>query len=130
FIAFINEKYQVDFQLDDYPALHQWSVTEREQFWQACWDFFGVIHQQKPESILENSDAMESSQWFKGARLNFAQNLLELNLENPQTTALIEYNEQGRQGVLSYAELYEQVKKLACRLKSMGLQSGDRVAAC
>ena len=26
----------------DYPALHHWSVTQLEAFWQSIWDYFGL----------------------------------------------------------------------------------------
>jgi len=40
FRRFVNQRHAL--QLADYPALHAWSVAQREAFWQAIVDFFEV----------------------------------------------------------------------------------------
>jgi hypothetical protein len=63
--------------------------------------------------------------WFTGARLNFAENLLRFDDEHE---ALVSWNESGRRGALTYAELQESVRAVAAALRAQGIVAGDRVA--
>jgi acetoacetyl-CoA synthetase len=70
-------------------------------------------------------DPQLGPQWFPGARLNFAENLLRYSDEHP---ALVFWNEQGRQRTLTYAALSGQVALGAAALRAHGIVPGDRVA--
>ena len=41
---------------DDYGALHQFSVAQRENFWSALWDYTDIVAEQKGAVVAENSD--------------------------------------------------------------------------
>jgi acetoacetyl-CoA synthetase len=46
FRIFVNRQYGTDFKEGDYWSLHAWSIANTEtinQFWNAIWDFSGVI---------------------------------------------------------------------------------------
>ncbi|MCK7467923.1 MAG: AMP-binding protein [Desulfosudis oleivorans] len=59
-----------------------------------------------------------------GARLNFAENLLRYRDER---TALI-FKGEGRPSTrMTYAQLYDEVARMAKALRAMGIQAGDRV---
>ena len=45
-----NQRLGLD--LDDYPALHRWSIEHREDFWQAIVDFFDVRFVEPPAVVL------------------------------------------------------------------------------
>ena len=113
-------------QLADYPALHAWSVAQREAFWQAIVDFFEVRFTQQPEAVLREGPAMPSAHWFPGATLNFAEHLLRRRDEHP---ALVAIGEDGTREQLSYAELAAHVTGLQQSLQAAGVGIGDRVAA-
>jgi len=108
----------------DYDGLYHWSVSEREQFWSAIWDFFGVEGERGRVSLVDG-DAMPGATWFPEARLNFAENLLGRRDDHP---ALIFRGEDGRREVVSYRELFDSVARLAASLRSAGVGTGDRVA--
>ena len=55
----------------DYQALHQWSVSHLETFWQAIWEFCGLVADEPASSVLGKRD-MPGAQWFPGMKLNFA----------------------------------------------------------
>ena len=61
--------------LDDYRALHQWSVRDPEAFWNLVWDFC-ELQGHKGERVLEPSPVFRHNRWFPDARINLAENLL------------------------------------------------------
>src|SRR5687767_12042602 len=65
-----------DVSASDYRELYQWSITEREQFWQSVWSFCGVIAKTQGGTVVVDGDQMPGARWFPDARLNFAENLL------------------------------------------------------
>jgi acetoacetyl-CoA synthetase len=69
---------------------------------------------------------MMETRWFPGAQLNFAENLLRYRDEQ---TALIFKGEAQEAVRMTYAELYDQVARLAISLRESGVKAGDRVAA-
>ena len=60
----------------DYDALHAWSIRERAAFWKHVWDYCGVLASAPATDALVEAGDFHSAQWFPGARLNFAENLL------------------------------------------------------
>ncbi len=121
---FINQRHSLD--LADYPALHAWSVAQREAFWQAIVDFFGIRFSEPPHAVLEEGLMMPSARWFPGARLNFAEHLLRRRDAHP---ALVAIGEDGSREQLSYLELAAHVAGLQQSLEAAGVGVGDRVAA-
>ena len=71
------------------------------------------------------SGALPRRRLVSGARLNYAENLLRFQDEQP---ALIAYQESGERSEISYAELRRRSTALAGRLKALGIGPGDRVA--
>ena len=124
FRRFVNQRHAL--QLADYPALHAWSVAQRDAFWQAIVDFFEVRFSQSPECVLREGAAMPSADWFPGATLNFAEHLLRRRDEHP---AMVAIGEDGTREQLTYAELATHVAGLQQRLQAAGVGPGDRVAA-
>lgn len=67
----------------------------------------------------------ELPEWFKGARLNYAENLLRYNDDK---TALIETGEHGLINKISWRQLCTRVQQCANALRRHGIKAGDRVA--
>ena len=59
----------------DYHALWRWSVDELEDFWASIWDYFEVRASTPYDRVLPSRE-MPGAEWFTGARLNYAENLL------------------------------------------------------
>ncbi len=122
FMAFVNQKYGKDFL--GYDPLYQWSVQEIPDFWAAIWEFVGIKASQPYNQIIDDVNKMPGANWFSGARLNFAENLLRFRDEQPA----IVFQGEGQEIVnISYAGLYDSVARLAFSLREMGVQAGDRV---
>ena len=114
----------------DFQTLHQFSIEQREPFWDAVWDFTGVVARDKGDRVADDSNwfpcqAQPAVRWYPGARLNFAENLLRFRDER---IALVSILEDGRRQSISYGQLYRNVAGLAAALRTAGVEAGDRVA--
>ena len=113
--------------VDGYPALWRWSVTDLDAFWQAVWDYCGIEASAPPTAVLGRR-TMPGAEWFPGARLNYAQHVLRR--EQPGEDALYYQSESTPLTGLAWPDLANSVRVLATRLRAMGVRPGDRVASC
>lgn len=113
----------------DYHGLWRWSVDHPEEFWDALWDYAGVVGE-KGDVVLRDADKMPgqipSAQFFPEARVNYAENLLR---KNDSDTAMIFRREDGEARSLTYAQLHGEVSRWQQAFKAAGIGEGDRVAA-
>jgi acetoacetyl-CoA synthetase len=126
FIDFLKMQDGLTVTFSSYSQLHAWSVQHKADFWKAIWAFFGV-RGTPGETVLLDEQAMPGASWFPEARLNFADNLLNASSDSSRL-AIIERGEHGRRETLTYAQLREQVAKVAEFLKSHNVGQGDCVA--
>src|SRR6056297_4014198 len=122
FIQYVNGRYHLS--ISDYQELYQWSVEQIPEFWAAMWDFADIIHSRPYERVVDDLSKMPGAEWFVGARLNFAENLLRYRDDE---TAIIFKGENQTPTRLTYAELYDEVAQVAAVLKELGVQPGERV---
>ena len=113
------------FKPPDYAPLHRWSVDQRAEFWQAVWDFCGVVGERGGGPALVDGDRFPGSRWFPEARLNFAENLLR---RRDQRVALVSVLENGERRTLSYRQLAAASMAFRAELETLGVGPGDRVA--
>jgi acetoacetyl-CoA synthetase len=118
-------------QLPDYDHLYAWSVEQPADFWRELAHFAGVhIDWGAGAPITDEAGRpslqMPGARFFRDSRLNFAENLLRYNDDQP---ALIFRNEHDTRSVISYKELRESVARVADGLRAAGVVAGDRVAA-
>ncbi|MFW6069785.1 MAG: acetoacetate--CoA ligase [bacterium] len=111
---------------ESYHELWQWSVDKPGTFWRTIWDYFDVQASRRPSQILAD-DSMPGAQWFVGARLNYAENILA---RMPQEKPALFFKAEGQPlQPIHRAELADQVAALAQALREMGVARGDRVVA-
>ena len=115
---------------DNYHALWAWSTTELDAFWQSIWDYF-QIESPTPHTAALARNVMPGAEWFPGAQLNYARQVLRHvgPAAAAGVPAIISENEKGKVSELSWPELQRQVASLALHLREHGVQRGDRVAA-
>ena len=123
FIEVVNRSYALG--IINYHELYQWSIDYREDFWKLVWEFGGVISSKSCERILDDQPGMIGAKWFVGSELNFAQNLLRFRDDR---TAIVFKGEGLPTARISYADLYDQVARLAKSLRDAGIRMGDRIA--
>jgi acetyl-CoA synthetase len=114
--------------MDEYRRLYRRSMESPEDFWaeqarkyltwEKEWDF--VIQSDFEEATVA---------WFGGGTLNAAYNCLDRHLEKLKNKVAFywEGDDPGESSITTYADLYEQVIKLAGVLKEQGIGRGDRV---
>src|SRR5579883_3486057 len=107
-------------------AGQRWGVEHPEQFWDAMWDFGGIVAERKGNRVLDDGERMPGARFFPEARLNFAENLLRHG--TAQGDAIVFWGEDRVKRRLSHAELYAAVSRLAQALKAEGIGPCDRVA--
>ncbi len=119
-----------------FAALHRWSIDHPELFWPAVWREGGVIGDTLAHGgewdlpvvgagRMAPPDPVAGPEWFTGARLNFAENLLRFDGAGH---AIVAWDERGRWQQLSWAALRREVARVAAGLRELGIASGDRVA--
>ena len=123
FADFANERHGLS--LAGYDALHAWSVAAPDLFWDAIWDFTGVIGE-KGQRVLVDAGKMPGAAFFPEARLNFAENLLR---EEGGEIALLFNNEGKMAAPVTRDALRRDVARFAAVLRGWGVKDGDRIAA-
>ncbi len=105
---------------------HGYSIRETNDFWARAWDFLGVIGERGDGPAFVQGERFETSQFYPGALLNYAENLLP---RNDDTTAMIFWGEDKVRRTMTWAALHRQVSLAQQMLVAHGVGPGDRVAA-
>lgn len=123
FLGWLAERHSLRF--DDFGELWRWSTSELETFWAAVWDYYEVGT--GPPSTVLTKRVMPGADWFPGAELNYAEEVLRRAPRGDAT--VISMNEDGPARAIGYDELRRQVGAFAATLRNLGVGPGDRVAA-
>ncbi|WP_456697745.1 acetoacetate--CoA ligase [Aeromicrobium sp. P5_D10] len=110
----------------DFQEIHSWAAANPEGFWGAVADFFDVEFHTPPSAVWEGPQ-MPGTKWFPGATLNIAEHLLRS--PDSDRDAVIMLREDEMASSITHGELRRQVQALAGYLRSLGVDSGDRVVA-
>jgi acetoacetyl-CoA synthetase len=111
--------------VDDYFALHRFSVTEPEKFWGLLWQELGILGEMTGP-VLVDRDKMPGARFFPESRLNFAQNLLR---KKGSEAAIVFRGEDRVREKFTWDGLHELVSRMQQAMRESGIQKGDRVAA-
>ena len=132
-LTHFSNKIQQKYNLQDieYSSLHQWSIDFPELFWEEVWRDCEVRCSVPWNNVMNKTGfsekiGTESSGWFTGTRLNFAENLLAQGQSEQEALCFI--GEDSSKHSLSYADLRKKVTQCASGLKALGVTENDRVA--
>ncbi len=113
---------------DEYQEKYKQSVEDPAGFWGEIAEEFQWM--KKWDSVLEWNFDEPKIEWFKGAKLNITENVLDRHLaKRGNKLALIWEPNDPKQRFIryTYRELHDLVCQFANSLKSQGVQKGDRV---
>ena len=108
--------------------LYDEASADREGFWGE--QSRQLLHWHKPFTRVLDWSNPPFAEWFADGELNVAYNCLDRHVEagNGDRAALLWEGEPGDQRRVSYAELTDEVRRLANVLEGLGIGHGDRVA--
>ena len=108
-------------------ALYAEADADREGFWAAQ---AKALHWHTPFTQVLDWSNPPFAQWFADGELNVAYNCLDRHVEagNGDRVALLWEGEPGDERRVTYAELTDEVKRVANVLAGLGVVAGDRVA--
>ncbi|MFN4099608.1 MAG: acetoacetate--CoA ligase, partial [Pararhodobacter sp.] len=114
---------------DSYAELHRWSVSDPAAFWLALRDFYGVEMEGELQQVLTDAP-MPRTRWFTGTRMNYAEQVLRHEGTGDPARPMMHHCSETRPlASISWAETGAAVRKLATRLRALGVGEGDRVVA-
>ncbi|GBM36688.1 Acetoacetyl-CoA synthetase [Araneus ventricosus] len=123
FQKIIERKYNLNF--ESYWDLHKWSVENFPDFWKEIWNFFDIIVSNPYEKIFRKTGTgILDNEWFCGAKLNMAENFLRIR---DNRVAIAYSDEFENKGEITFAEMFEEVKRFASAFRKHGLGEGDRI---
>ena len=113
---------------DQYRAMYQRSIEDPDGFWGEMAQQF-LSWDKRWDSVSSYDFVKGEAAWFSGGKLNVSVNCIDRHLpERADQTALIwEGDDPADSKHITYAELKEQVCRLANVLRAHGVNKGDRV---
>ncbi|MUZ76109.1 acetoacetate--CoA ligase [Agrobacterium vitis] len=123
FMRECNERFGED--MDTFADLHAWSVSDRERFWTAVWNFCEIRGVRGDRALVDHRTMLDAS-FFPDAALNFAENLLS---RTGPGDALIFRGEDKVAYRWSWDDLHGIVSRLQQAFRGLGIGRGDRIAA-
>lgn len=109
-----------------YERLHRFSVAKPDAFWEALWQFSGMVGEGGgPAMIRDDAAPMTGARFFPERQLNFAENML---VGDPFSIAVIEADEDGVSQEVTLHDLRRQVAMAQAGLRNLNVQPGDRIA--
>ncbi|MFD1634250.1 AMP-binding protein [Haloplanus ruber] len=128
------------YDIDDYEALIERTTSEVpgeprsgvDWFWDELVDYLGIEFDERYDAVRNDAAGPQFTEWFPGARLNAAHNVLDRHAapdaETRNTVACIWEGEPGDVRELTYHELHREANRVANYLESRGVGTGDTVA--
>lgn len=113
---------------DTFSALHNWTVSHLEEFWEGAWvDATGKTPAGAvlADPSMPPSGRLDREVWFPGTRFNFARQLLG---HRGDRIAIIEENELGESRTVNFQDLHLLTGRCQAALRRVGVGPGDCVA--
>ncbi len=115
--------------LENYRELVRRSQEEPDWFWPAVVEDLGIEFSTPWERVCDLSRGPEWATWFVGGTVSIARNCVHRWADRtPEQVAAIGLGEDGSRSSYTFAELSDQVTRLAEGLVRLGVEAGDRVA--
>src|SRR6056297_4012525 len=125
--------------IEDYDELIERTTTEVEGveesgvewFWDELVEYLDVEFYEEYDSVRDNAEGPQFSEWYEGGKLNIAHNVVDRHAapdsETRNKVATIWEGEDGEVREITYHELARQSNKVANALEARGVEAGDSV---
>jgi len=114
----------------DYESLHEWSVNERERFWELFSRWSDVPWRQPPTSTLADESApMWNERWWPNACINYVDRVRQMGRGHEGEVAVVGISQSRDRVELTWGQLFAHVAESRRHLQSHGVGVGDCVAA-
>jgi acetyl-CoA synthetase len=132
-------QFMQEYGIEDYDALVERTTTELDGepdsgvdwFWDELVDYLGVEFYEEYDTVRDDSDGPQFSDWYPGGEINVAHNVVDrhaaVDSETRNTVATIWEGEDGEVREVTFHELHRQANKVANALEERGVETGDRV---
>ena len=121
FLSYVNQKHGLT--LNDYAALHQWSIDRLEDFWMTIALFFDIDFATKPTKTCNIQIPFYKTQWFVNSTLSYSSHLLRY--AKPNSIAIIYRNELGDEVQISWNSLLHRASDIKNQLIQAKVKKGD-----
>lgn len=129
FVQFLEGRTAQDFSGANeaaYFALQGWAVANPENFWDAVWDFCGVVGDKYGE-VIRMIDRVPGARFFPDSKISYAENLLRHAKGREIEPAIIARTQGGPDQEISWQGLHEQVSIWQQALENSGIKENDVV---
>ena len=111
-------------------ALHRDSVDRPDWFWPAACADLGVTFSTPFSAVADFSNGRQFPRWFPNGRLNVVTHCVDRHAASPELKsrpAVIYEGDSGARRQITFAELKDEVDRVAGGLVDLGIAKGDRV---
>ena len=115
--------------IGSYPELVDRAAKDPEWFWESVIDFLDLPFARPWRTVRDTSRGHAWATWFVGGQFNMSEACVDRWAEQePDRVAVKSQKETGETRELTFAELQDEVGRLAGALRSLGVDRGDAVA--
>ncbi|WP_435152955.1 AMP-binding protein [Haladaptatus sp. DFWS20] len=115
----------------DYDELIERTCGEVDWFWDELVDYLGIEFYEDYDTVRDDTDGPQFSDWYPGGKINIAHNTLDRHARtdspNRNKVACIWEGEPGDVREITYHELHRESNKVANALEERGIGTGDTV---
>ncbi|MFD1644604.1 AMP-binding protein [Haloarchaeobius litoreus] len=132
-------EFMQEYDIADYDELIERTTTEDDGFdqsgvdwfWDELVDYLGIEFYEEYDTVRDDSDGPQFTDWYPGGELNLAHNVVDRHAaadsETRNKVATIWEGEDGEVREVTYHELHRQSNQVANYLESVGIETGDTV---
>ena len=114
---------------EDIPGV---DASGPEWFWDAVVDHLGIEFYEEYDTVRDDADGPQFTDWYQGGRINIAHNTVDRHASPDSTNrnkiACLWEGEPGEKRQLTYHELHRKSNRVANALTERGVEKGDTVA--
>ena len=123
FESFLKKEFKKSF--SEYSEMHNWSISQPDEFWLAISKFFKIEFSKSYKSVLIQKKPFYKSVWFENSKLSYCNHLLRHAKKGE--VAIIYKNEKDKLLEISWNSLLKRSKEIRSQLIKNNIKKGDIV---